>query len=106
MYVYIYILHNIQINIYKIILQFSIVECVISAALDEFVWLKKTALRASGFRVFMIILALLLGLPLVCSGGMQLLTLVDSSVSGFPLLFVGLIECVAINWVYGEFRVY
>ncbi|XP_059141513.1 sodium- and chloride-dependent glycine transporter 1-like [Physella acuta] len=81
--------------------QFSIVECVISAALDEFVWLKKTALRASGFRVFMIILALLLGLPLVCSGGMQLLTLVDSSVSGFPLLFVGLIECVAINWVYG-----
>ena len=36
-------------------------------------------------------------------GGIYLLNLVDFSVGGFPLLFIGLIELIAINWVYGEF---
>jgi hypothetical protein len=29
---------------------------------------------------------------------------VDYSVGGFPLLVVGLFELVAINWIYGKFR--
>jgi len=36
-------------------------------------------------------------------GGMWLLNLVDYSVSGFPLLFVGLFECVALNWIYRKY---
>lgn len=32
---------------------------------------------------------------------MYLLNLVDASVSGFPLLFIGLFECLAIGWIYG-----
>ena len=38
----------------------------------------------------------------LCSkGGIYLLNLVDFSVGGFPLLFIGLLELIAINWVYG-----
>jgi SNF family Na+-dependent transporter len=32
---------------------------------------------------------------------MYLLNLVDASVSGFPLLVIGIFECVAISWIYG-----
>ena len=31
-----------------------------------------------------------------------MLNLVDYSVSGFPLLFVGFLECLAVNWIYGQ----
>ena len=34
-----------------------------------------------------------------------MLNLVDYSVSGFPLLFVGFLECLAVNWIYGRFQV-
>ena len=40
----------------------------------------------------------------VLQGGIYLLNLVDYSVSGFPLLFVALLELVAINWIYGYKR--
>lgn len=45
----------------------------------------------------------LLGLPMVMSGGIYLLNLVDYSVSGFPLLFVGFLECMALSWIYGQY---
>ncbi|CAL1528298.1 unnamed protein product [Lymnaea stagnalis] len=81
--------------------EFSIVECVISALLDEFPFLAKSTYKALSFRIGVCVVCFLLGLPLVCNGGFYLLELVDYSVSGFPLLVVGLIECVVINWVYG-----
>lgn len=34
-----------------------------------------------------------------------MLTLVDNAVSGFPLLFVGLLELIIIAYVYGEYKV-
>ena len=34
-----------------------------------------------------------------------MLNLVDYSVSGFPLLFVGFLECLAVNWIYGRLQV-
>jgi len=37
---------------------------------------------------------------------MYLLEIVDSAVSGFPLLFVGLFECLVINWIYGKYDIY
>ena len=40
---------------------------------------------------------------MVMNGGIYLLNLVDYSVSGFPLLFVGILEAVAISWIYGEY---
>ena len=35
-----------------------------------------------------------------------MLNLVDYSVSGFPLLFVGFLECLAVNWIYGELKLF
>lgn len=41
-------------------------------------------------------------MSIVCvQNGMYLLNLVDASVSGFPLLVIGIFECVAISWIYG-----
>lgn len=36
-------------------------------------------------------------------GGIYVLELLDSSVSGFPLLFVGLFECIALCYIYGKY---
>ena len=41
---------------------------------------------------------------IIPQGGIYLLDLVDYSVSGFPLLFVGLLESVALAWIYGYER--
>ena len=53
-------------------------------------------------RTIVIFLTFLLGIPMVMNGGIFLLNLVDYSVSGFPLLFVGILEAGAISWIYGE----
>ena len=34
-------------------------------------------------------------------GGIYMLELVDYSISGFPLLIIGLLECTALCWIYG-----
>ena len=34
---------------------------------------------------------------------MYILNMVDTSVSGFPMLFAGVLECVAVNYVYGKY---
>ena len=54
-------------------------------------------------RTAVIFVTFLLGIPMVMNGGIYLLNLVDYSVSGFPLLFVGILEAVAISWIYGEY---
>lgn len=80
--------------------EFSIVECVLSALCDEFKILNKRR-AAIIFRTVMVIICFLLGLPMVCRGGIYLLNLVDYSVGGFPLLVVGFMELIALNWIYG-----
>ncbi|WAR02315.1 SC6A9-like protein [Mya arenaria] len=80
---------------------FSMVECLLSAFADEYPqWLTKTRVRSFLYRTIVMFACFLLGLPMVTNGGMWLLNLVDYSVSGFPLLFVGLLECIALNWIY------
>ena len=73
-----------------------------SALLDEFPVLSRTKASAMIFRIGVVVVGFLLGLPMVCHGGIFLLELVDYSVGGFPLLIVGMVECIAINWIYGE----
>ncbi|XP_046377511.1 sodium- and chloride-dependent glycine transporter 1-like [Haliotis rufescens] len=80
--------------------QFSMVECVMSAFIDEFRSSLPGKLASTLFRVGIVVVGFLLGLPMVCKGGIYLLNLVDYSVGGFPLLVVGLIEIVALNWIY------
>lgn len=44
-------------------------------------------------------------LVLICTlaqGGFYVVNMVDTYVGGFPLLFIGLFECVVLQYVYGE----
>ncbi|XP_050411372.1 sodium- and chloride-dependent glycine transporter 1 [Patella vulgata] len=81
--------------------QFSIVECVLSALTDEFPRYLRTRKGSYTFRIAIMASSFLLGLPMVCKGGIYLLNLVDYSVGGFPLLVVGFLELVVLNWIYG-----
>lgn len=82
--------------------QFSIMECVMSSFIDEYAHvLRKSWKNSFMFRICVAALFYLLALPMTTRGGLYLLELVDSAVSGFPLLFVGLFECIVINWIYG-----
>ncbi|XP_064634024.1 sodium- and chloride-dependent glycine transporter 1-like [Lineus longissimus] len=80
---------------------FSMMECVLSAFSDELSRFITGPKQAIIFRCSVIALSFVLGIPMVCKGGIYLLNLVDYSISGFPLLFVGFFELVAISWVYG-----
>ncbi|KAL5007638.1 hypothetical protein ScPMuIL_016444 [Solemya velum] len=84
--------------------EFSIVECVLSALTDEYPWILGSRKRSVLFRLGVITVSFLLGLPMVCKGGIYVLNLVDYSVGGFPLLVVGFFECVALNWIYGLYH--
>ncbi|XP_048253632.1 sodium- and chloride-dependent glycine transporter 1-like isoform X1 [Haliotis rufescens] len=85
--------------------QFSIIETIISSISDEYDWILRKSFRNSTlFRVSLCVAFYLMALPMTTNGGMYLLELVDSTVSGFPLLFVGLLECMAINYAYGYSR--
>jgi len=80
--------------------QFSIIECVLSALTDEFPKYLRGPRRSIVFRSIFIFSMFLLGIPMVTTGGIYLLNLVDYSVSGVPMLICGFCECAAINWIY------
>ena len=84
--------------------QFSYVETVLCAIGDEFPHILRKRRNNIIFRAIVIGSAFLLGLPMVCNGGIYLLTIVDFSVGGFPLLVIGFLELVAVNWIYGSHK--
>ncbi|XP_062616275.1 sodium- and chloride-dependent glycine transporter 1-like [Saccostrea cucullata] len=84
--------------------QFSITETVITGIVDEFPHFFKNKKRLILFRAGICGTAFLLGLPMTCRGGEYTLNLMDTFVGGFPLLFVGLFEIIAIIYIYGFFR--
>lgn len=81
--------------------EFSYVETFLCAIGDEFPQFLRIRKNNIIFRAVMLGSAFLLGLPMVCNGGIYLLNIVDFSVGGFPLLVVGLLELVGISWIYG-----
>ncbi|GAB1601992.1 sodium- and chloride-dependent glycine transporter 1-like [Argonauta hians] len=85
--------------------QFSLAETVMSSLMDE--WqdkLRRNWKTQLSFRTAVCSISFLLGLPMTTQAGMYILYLMDSSVSGFPLLFLGLTECLIISYVYGYHR--
>ncbi|XP_055959211.1 sodium- and chloride-dependent glycine transporter 1-like [Patella vulgata] len=84
--------------------QFSTAETAMTGIIDEFPRFLHSGKRRILFRVGVCISGCLLGLPMLTQGGSYLLDLIDSYILGFPTLFMGLIETVAIIWVYGEFN--
>ncbi|XP_067686410.1 sodium- and chloride-dependent glycine transporter 2-like [Haliotis asinina] len=81
--------------------QFSIVETVMTAMIDEFPQYISTPKRKLLFRASVCLGAFLLGLPIVTQSGSYLLDLVDSYILGFPTLFIALFELIAISYIYG-----
>ncbi|XP_071126687.1 sodium-dependent proline transporter-like [Mytilus edulis] len=82
--------------------QFAMVEAIISALADEF---PSTLRRNKAKLCAAVCLVLFLcGLPLVTNGGIWVLTLMDDYSGSYSLLFVCMIELIAIAWVYGHNR--
>jgi len=83
--------------------QFATIEAVITGIVDEYPWLKK------GYRkqIFVLLLCtsmFLLGLLCVTQGGMYIFNLMDYQTAGISLLFITLMEIIAIGWIYGVER--
>ncbi|XP_073241635.1 sodium- and chloride-dependent GABA transporter 1-like isoform X1 [Porites lutea] len=83
--------------------QFATIEAVITALVDEYPWLKK-GYRKQIFVMILCISMFLLGLPCVTQGGMYIFNLMDYQTAGLSLLFVTLMEIVAVGWIYGVDR--
>lgn len=82
--------------------QFAMVEAIISALADEF---PHTLRKNKGKLCFAVCVVLFLcGLPLVTDGGIMVLTLMDDYSGSYSLLFVCMVELIAISWVYGHSR--
>lgn len=81
--------------------QFAMMETVLSGLADEFPWLTSTTLRSIIYKSAVCGSFFLLGLPLVCQGGIYLFTLVDWYSASFSLFFVCFCELVAISYIYG-----
>ncbi|XP_052831093.1 sodium- and chloride-dependent glycine transporter 2 [Octopus bimaculoides] len=85
--------------------QFSLVETVMSSLMDE--WqdkLRRNWKTQTSFRACVCLVSFLLALPMTTQAGMYILYLLDTSVGGFPLLSLGLTECLIICYIYGYKR--
>ncbi|CAM1329462.1 SLC6A7 (predicted) [Pycnogonum litorale] len=78
--------------------QFTMVETVTTALFDQF-----PVLRAK--KPYVVVaacfLGFVLGLSMCTRGGVYIFNLIDWYAGAWSLLFIGVIECVAVIWVYG-----
>ena len=86
--------------------QFSAAETIMTSVIDEFPkFFGGNKARQVMFRISVCLAAFILGIPMVAQGGSHLFNLVDESVLGFPLLFIGFFEYFVVIHLYGEFVV-
>ncbi|ELU02987.1 hypothetical protein CAPTEDRAFT_121763 [Capitella teleta] len=81
--------------------EFSIMECFFSSVIDELDFVRKSAQRKVIFRAVFCFVFFLIGLSMITNSGFYVFNIVDAFVGGFPLLFVGLLETIAIQFIYG-----
>ncbi|BHF74122.1 hypothetical protein SprV_0401720600 [Sparganum proliferum] len=88
--------------------QFPLVETLLSTAQDECRQYGYLQTKASQilFRVCLCSFNFLIALPMVCNGGFYFINLIDTALSGYPLLFICLAEVTVICYIYGldQFR--
>ncbi|XP_014668396.1 PREDICTED: sodium- and chloride-dependent glycine transporter 1-like [Priapulus caudatus] len=82
--------------------QFGMFETMTSSLIDEFPQLLRN--RKMLFTGFMCFIEFLFGIPCIMNGGMYVLQLMDWYCAAFALMFISLIECIVIGWVYGADR--
>lgn len=78
--------------------QFAIVENIVTCVLDEFPQLRS---KKSWVVVAICAVLFLLGIPLTTQGGRYIIDLMDNYAAGWPYLFIGLVELLAMYWLYG-----
>jgi len=78
--------------------EFVLVETVLTSLLDLFPDLRK---RKAYVVTGCCALCFLLGLPMCCNEGIQLLDIVDTFASKYNFLIIALFECIGICYVYG-----
>ncbi|KAL8587502.1 hypothetical protein ACOMHN_000908 [Nucella lapillus] len=81
--------------------QFSACETVMTSIIDQYSHVFNTGPRRVLMRAAVCLLAFLLGIPMLTGSGQYLLELIDTAVLGYPVLVVGLMECVVIVILYG-----
>lgn len=77
---------------------FAPIQMVVSTIIDH--W---PSLRNSEWKVSIIVCTcgFLLGLPLICPGGIYLFTLLDKHAASWAILIVGCAEIILLSWIYG-----
>ncbi|ESO12936.1 hypothetical protein HELRODRAFT_159526 [Helobdella robusta] len=83
--------------------QFTNMETIMTSTLDQFPFLRR---HKTWVVLGVCVVLFLLGLPLCTGGGNYMLLLMDTYCSGWGLLLIGVIECIALAWVYGCTRLY
>ncbi|WAR01043.1 S6A13-like protein [Mya arenaria] len=86
--------------------QFVGVEGVVTAVVDQFPGFLRKGHRREVFIGCVCILQFLVGLPMVCPGGMYVFQLFDYYSGSRIILFVAAFMCVAVAWCYGIRRFY
>jgi len=84
--------------------QFSTAETIICAVQDEFPSLRVRRSTDLIFRGLFCLVCFLCGLPMVTNSGFYLFQLLNDFGAGYPLLTVGLLEVMALMYVYGYKR--
>ncbi|XP_065313914.1 sodium-dependent proline transporter-like isoform X2 [Gordionus sp. m RMFG-2023] len=80
-------------------IKFAMVETILTMLYDQ--WpgaLRPRKILVSAITCFLFFLS---GIPLTMNGGIYLFSLMDNYSAGWPLLFIGLIECVIVAYIYG-----
>ncbi|XP_061193112.1 sodium- and chloride-dependent glycine transporter 2-like [Saccostrea echinata] len=83
--------------------QISTVTTVHTTLLDQFPNLRKGH-RKTILLIIIAIFCFLIGLIFCSQGGMYMLQLFDNYAATYSLLFIGMVECIGISWVYGADR--
>ena len=77
---------------------FAYVETIITVLLDHFKWLRA---KKHWLAIGICSTGFLLGLSMVTSGGVYLLTLIDKNCASWNILLCAIIESLLVAWVYG-----
>ncbi|XP_048778053.1 sodium- and chloride-dependent glycine transporter 2-like [Ostrea edulis] len=83
--------------------QIATVTTVHTTLLDQFPNLRK-GYRKTVLLIIIAIVCFLIGLIFCSQGGMYMLQLFDNYAATYSLLFIGMVECIGIAWVYGADR--
>lgn len=74
---------------------FSIVEGIVAGLVDKFGWNRKKTI------ITMCFIGFAGGLIFATKGGLYWLDITDHWVNDFNLIAIGVVECIAIGWIYG-----